>query len=369
MLEYLFIAFVVICAIQAFFHLAFSVFFPKRNLSINSSEPTLPVSVIICSKNEADNLKNFLPLFEKQNYASFELVLINDNSSDATLEVMKSFKSNTLLPVKIVNVLPTERFWGNKKYALTLGIKAARFEQLLFTDADCKPLSNDWISEMVSQINATKHIVLGYGAYKKIKKSFLNKIIRYETLLTALQYFSYAKMGMPYMGVGRNLSYNKNTFFKARGFMNHMHIKSGDDDLFINQVATNTNTVCQIAPNSFTESLPKLSWKSWILQKRRHISTASAYKTKHKLSLGLFVLTQLLFFILAPILLSSGYKIEIALSFILLRYLLFYGSILNSGNRLNEKDLVLFAPFFEIFLLLSQIYIFIQNLISKPEHW
>jgi len=368
MLEYLFIAFLVISGVQVFFYVAFALFFPKKTKCATPSFSE-PVSVLICAKNEAENLEQHLTHFESQNYKSFELVLINDNSSDRTLEVMELFKASTQIPVKIVNVTPSEHFWGNKKFALTLGIKAASYEQLLFTDADCVPNSNNWISEMVSCISATKNIVLGYGAYEKISKSFLNKIIRFETLLAAIQYFSYAKMGLPYMGVGRNLSYNKQTFFKARGFMDHMHIKSGDDDLFINQVATKTNTICQLSQESFTRSIPKKSFSEWILQKRRHISTATSYKRIHQFLLGLFHLSQILFFITSIIMLITGFHWHLALGLIGLRYFSFYVTIIIYGIRLKEIDLLLFAPFFELFLLLSQIYIFIQNLISKPKHW
>ena len=367
MLEYLFIAFLVISGIQAFFYFIFLLAFPKPKKTTSTS--SLPVSIIICAKNEEENLQRHLPIFENQNYSNFELILINDNSSDNTLGVMEQFKATSKVPVKIVDVVPIERFWGSKKFALTLGIKAASHKQLLFTDADCIPLSENWISEMVSGITSEKNIVLGYGKYQKIKKSFLNKIVRFETLLTAIQYFSYAKIGMPYMGVGRNLSYNKKTFFNARGFMNHMHIKSGDDDLFINEVANRKNTVLEVSPQSFTESIPKKTWQSWIQQKRRHISTASSYKWTHKFSLGLYHLSQILFFILFPIVLIFNFKIELVLGVIGLRYLLYFANILNSGRKLRETDLIALAPFYEVFLLLSQIYIFMLNLISKPKHW
>ena len=157
----------------------------------------------------------------------------------------------------MVKVKNNEAFWGNKKYALTLGIKAAKKEYLLFTDADCYPTSKDWITAMSSQFTKQKTIVLGYGGYEKIANSFLNKIIRYETLLTATQYFSWAKMGKPYMGVGRNLAYKKEEFFNVNGFIDHIQIRSGDDDLFINQAADSDNTTIAYSPESFTYSASK----------------------------------------------------------------------------------------------------------------
>lgn len=330
-------------------------------------EFTKPISVIICAKNEGKNLKRLIPLLFKQDYPNFELVVINDNSSDETLEVIESFLM--LYPhIKLVDVKENEQFWGNKKYALTLGIKAASCEYLLFTDADCKPNSTHWISAMASQFNHDKQIVIGYGGYKK-SKTFLNKLIRYETLLTAIQYFGYAKAGVPYMGVGRNMAYTKSLFFEANGFIKHMKIKSGDDDLFINQMATKTNTAVCISQDSFTTSLPKTSFKEWINQKRRHVSTASFYKPIHKFLLGLFYTSQLLFWILSILVLIFAFKPLIILPLIGIRFLIYHLIIYASAKKLQEKDLVFFGFFLEIILLLIQLRIFIGNKFSKPTHW
>lgn len=329
---------------------------------------TLDVSVIICAKNESNNLKAFLPAILSQSYSNFEVVLINDASSDNTLEVMEAFAENHK-NIKIVDVKSNEAFWGNKKYALTLGIKAATNEHLLFIDADCKPVSRSWISEMCSQFSNEKTIVIGYGGYSKIKNSFLNKLIRFETLLTAIQYFSFAKCGMPYMGVGRNLAYTKKQFFDANGFMGHIKIKSGDDDLFINQVSTKKNTAVRYSKNSFTISKPKTTFKAWITQKRRHISTAKHYKALHKYLLAIIYATTLLFWVLATFLLASQYNWPIVLALIVLRLTVLYTIYGVSAKKLRESDLIIFIPFLEFFLITFQLTIFISNLISKPNHW
>ncbi|NRA91934.1 MAG: glycosyltransferase, partial [Psychroserpens sp.] len=323
---------------------------------------------IICAKNEAENLKKFVPDLLSQTFPKFELVLINDNSKDDSLLVMESFKERHS-NITIVNVKPNEAFWGSKKYALTLGIKAAKYDFLLFTDADCKPISEEWVQEMSSHFTNSKSIVLGYGSYKKIKGSFLNKLIRYETLLTAMQYFSLAKTGSPYMGVGRNLAYRKALFFQSNGFMSHMQLQSGDDDLFINQVADNTNTAIALTPNSFTESIPKKTFKAWMLQKRRHISTAKHYKFKHKLVLALFYISQLLFWILSIVLLSNLFQWKIVIGLLTLRLVVQLVSLFKNSQVFNEKDLPFLSPLLEVFLIAFQFFIFIQNLISKPKHW
>jgi glycosyltransferase involved in cell wall biosynthesis len=363
----LFIVFIVIVGIQVIYYTTFLFSFStKQDDGILKKD--IPLSVIICAKNEAENLLENLPFILKQEYSNFEVVLVNDSSSDDTLEVMETFKSENK-NIKLVNVKTSETFWGNKKYALTLGIKASTNDFLVFTDADCKPNSQKWLSYISSKFSNEKSIVLGYGAYEKQQFSFLNKLIRFETVMTALQYFSYAKLGRPYMGVGRNMAYRKELFFNNSGFNNHMSLKSGDDDLFINEVSNPENTAICYAEESFTLSKPKTSVKDWILQKRRHISTAKFYKTKHKLLLGLFYSSQLLFWLLSILLFILQYKWQWILVLVIFRFVIQILSFGLAAKKLNEIELIILTPLLEIFLILTQLIIFSANLISKPKHW
>ncbi|OIQ21878.1 glycosyltransferase [Lacinutrix sp. MedPE-SW] len=369
LLDFVFYSFIVVVSVQIVFYA-----FLFGKFAFLKSKPPIketvlePVSVLICAKNEAQNLKQFLPLILSQDYPDFEVVLINDASHDSTLDVMEKYASK-YSNVKIVNVKNTEAFWGNKKYALTLGIKAATHKYLLFTDADCKPVSNQWIQNMASHFVNNKTIVLGYGAYQKINKSFLNKLIRYETLLTAIQYFSFAKIGIPYMGVGRNLAYHKNEFFKTNGFIKHIKIRSGDDDLFINEAANANNTSISYLENSFTISNPKTTFNSWFRQKRRHVSTAKLYKVKHKILLALFYCSQILFWVVSIALLITLFKWQFVISLMLLRFVIQYLTVGFSAKKLNEIDVLYLLPFLEVFLIGFQLTIFITNLISKPNYW
>ena len=221
---------------------------------------------------------------------------------------------------------------------------------------------------MSSHFTNKKTIVLGYGAYKKTK-GLLNKLIRFESLLTAIQSFSYTKIGMPYMAVGRNLAYRKETFFEVKGFMNHMNIRSGDDDLFVNQVANASNTAICITKDSFTESIPENSLSEWFKQKKRHVSTAKFYKPKHKLFLGLFYVSQILFWLLSLILLATLFNWKIVLVLFLLRFIVQFIVIGLSAKKLNEQDTIILLPLLELFLIVSQMAIFISNITSKQGRW
>lgn len=334
----------------------------------SSTPKRIPISVIVCAKNEEENVKNFIPLLADQDYPQFEIVLIDDASSDGTLDVLEEYEKK-YPNIKLVKVENNEAFWGNKKFALTLGIKAAKYEYLLFTDADCYPVSKDWITKMSSQFTQQKNIVLGYGAYEKIAGTFLNKLIRFETLLAATQMFSWAKIGKPYTGVGRNMAYKREEFFKVRGFMDHMKIRSGDDDLFINQAANGNNTTICFAQDSFTYSKPKTTFKEWFTQKRRHVSTAGHYKFFDKLQLGIFFISQFFFFILAIILLAFQYQWIIVASLIGFRYLFTWLTLGFAAGKLKEKDVMYWYPFIEIVLIFTQLNVFISNTFSKPVHW
>lgn len=366
-LTVLFWIFVAIVAIQLVYYIVifgkFSFVKAKKN-----NLKRIPISVIVCAKNEEENVSKFIPLLIQQDYPDFEIILIDDASSDNTLEVFEEFEKNHS-NVRLVKVQNNEAFWGNKKFALTLGIKAAKKEYLLFTDADCYPTSKDWIAEMSSHFTMQKTIVLGYGAYEKVPNSFLNKLIRFETLLTAVQYFSWARLGFPYMGIGRNLAYKKEEFFNVNGFIDHMKIRSGDDDLFINQAANKKNTTVCYTPNSFTYSEPKTTFKEWFAQKRRHVSTASFYKPFDKIQLGLFYLTQIFTLILPIILLAFQFQWIAVVSLVAFRYLFSWISLGFGAGKLNEKDVMIWFPILEIVLIFTQLNIFISNLFSKPVHW
>ena len=340
--------------------------FSFSNIQEKSVAVKYPISLIVCAKNEAENLQKHIPLWLSQKYPNFEIILINDASIDDSLEVMQQFAEQDSR-IQIVNVRNNEAFWGNKKYALTLGIKRAKNHRLIFTDADCYPASEEWLTSIAANFSDEKQIVLGYGAYEK-QPGFLNKLIRFETLMTAVQYFSYAQAGIPYMGVGRNLAYTSTLYYEKNGFINHIKIASGDDDLFVNEAATPTNTAICVSLEAFTYSLPKKKRKQWLLQKRRHYSTAKLYKPFHRFLLGIYYISNLLFWILSVLILFTEFW-EIGLGIILLRFVFQYIAIGKAAGKLKEKDLVFLIPFYELFLIFTQLSIFISNSDEKNSQW
>lgn len=206
----------------------FSVLFVKPK-TVNHD--ALPCSVIVCAKNEAQNLKELIPLLCKQNHPKHEVIIVNDGSWDESNQLIEEFKL-TYSNLKNMYIDPEKKLSSGKKLAITLGIKAAEFEHLVFTDADCRPASENWLSHMSQQFDEKHGIVLGYSPYRK-KKGLLNWFIRVETQLTAFMYLSAAKRVKAYMSVGRNWAYTKSLFYEVKGFAEHHHIAAGDDDLLL----------------------------------------------------------------------------------------------------------------------------------------
>ncbi|MCU0374169.1 MAG: glycosyltransferase [Chitinophagaceae bacterium] len=306
---------------------------------------THAVSVIICTRDEAQNLERHLPEVLSQQYSTtHEVIVVNDNSFDDTKyfleELQKIFRH--LHPITLTQ---EAKHIPGKKWPLSVGIKSSKHEVMLLTDADCKPASPWWIQKMQDAYHDDTELVLGYGAYEK-KPGLLNKLVRWETFLTALQYLSYALAGKPYMGVGRNLSYRKDLFYKMKGFSSLNHIPGGDDDLFINKVANRINTAVVLDKEAFTLSVPPENFNQWWRQKARHYSTARYYKPVHKWLLALFSISHVLFY---PALVVTAFFFgwPWALGAYLLR-LGVQGSVLYFAfKRLDEQDL------FPIFWLLD----------------
>lgn len=322
-----------------------------------------PISVVVCARDEAANLAQNLPGILVQTYpTTHEVIVVNDNSVDETKYLLEELKK-TFKNLAPVNLSYEAKLIPGKKYPLSIGIKEAKHELVLLTDADCVPASEFWMQKMQDGYRPGIEVVLGYGSYHK-KPGLLNKIIRFETFHTALQYFSYALAGSPYMGVGRNLSYTRGLFFKHKGFSSLNHVASGDDDLFVNMVATKDNTAIVLDPESFTLSEPKKSWAAWIRQKTRHYSTGKFYRPKHKFFLGLYSFSHFLFY---PLFIASLflYDWRIVTGVFLLRLLVQTWIMYKGMEKLDEKDLWPWAWLFDIWMFCHYL-IFAPALLKKP---
>jgi len=326
-----------------------------------------PLSVIIAARNEEENLLKNLPLILEQDYPQFEVVVVNDGSIDNSIDVLRDFQGNHP-NLTVVNIPDNDDYEGGKKYAITLGIKAAKNERLVFTDADCRPASPNWLRKIASDTADEGAIVLGYSPYARTG-GLLNKFIRFDNLLSAMNYLGLALCGMPYMGVGRNLSYAKSDFFAVGGFKSHYRLLSGDDDLLINQIARPDKTHVCLDKEALVESSPERTWKAYWTQKRRHLTTGVHYRLAHRLILIIEPLTVLIFWVSAIALIIMGAWIEVALAAILTRIFLQILIFSRSTRWLGHSDLIIFAPIFELAIILLTATIHMVNATSNNVTW
>ncbi len=328
-----------------YYLIIFSKFGKKKLHSPLTGNRLPPVSIVICARNEADNLKANLPQILGQDYPEFEVVVVDHCSVDETGEILKEFQLK-YPGMRTTSIHKEPLFPKGKKLALTLGIKAAKHDILLLTDADCRPAGLNWTRSMAGNYTPGTGIVLGIGLFKK-GRGLVNLLSRFEACFIALQYISLANIGRPYMGVGRNLSYRKEIFFRNKGFASHLNLVSGDDDIFINETANAGNTVVETDPGSFTYSESERTLGDWFRQKKRHLTTASFYQQSTKMILGMEYFSRMLMivsFVLLiimlplPLLLISVYILMVVVKLII--YIIAF-------SRMKEKNLFLAAIFFE----------------------
>lgn len=357
----------------------YQVYFYLRYIRIGSRVSTphhktqqLPaVSVVVCAHNEYTNLQDYLSLLLNQDYPCYEVIVVDDSSedgSDLLLERWSRQYSNlyhTFVP-------QGARVLSNKKLALTIGIKAANHDYILLTDADCCPESKYWIREMITGFAQEQtEIVLGFSPYFE-KKGLLNRLIGYDTLFNGLQYMGMAHAGKSYMGVGRNLAYKRDTFFSSGGFKGLLSNRAGDDDLFVNRIATRTNTTVVCNRDSLMWSVPKTTWREWFYQKRRHLSVSPQYRTSSKMRLVLEPLSRGILYasVLTSLVLGGTEVIVIALALFLLRILIQIITINIAAHRLGMRKYGIEMVAYDIILPLITLYMLItQPFQKKPLYW
>lgn len=363
--EILFLCLLGATTVLLFFH---GVIFSRLAFKKPQVEPdrSLPVSVVICARNEARQLEELIPILMQQDHAEFEVVVVNDRSEDDTGEILQWMKP-THERLRIVTIQADEKFSYGKKIALGVGIRAAKHPQVLLTDADCRPPGRDWISAMASGFGNGKQIVIGHSPYGAAD-GLAPLLERYDGVNKAMQYVSFALAGFPYMGVGRNLGYTSELFYSARQPKKHHHLMSGDDDLFINEVARAKNTTAVIDPRSHMTTRPTTDLLTWWMRKRRHYTTARYYRFGHQLLLTLLPLARLVFWTSLVWLAVIG-RMREALIGLAAELLLFQPITLMAFSKLKAGAIKWFAlPLEWLFLLLDPI-IYVSTVINKPRRW
>lgn len=365
-MQIVFILFLAAALVQVIYFIVFLTAFSKKPKAVSVPLPW-PVSIIVCAHDEEHNLKELVPMLMEQDYPEFEVIVVDDRSNDGTFDwLLSETKKNHRL--RMVHVNRTPPHTNGKKYALTLGIKAARFEWLLLTDADCRPSGKEWVRSMSTAFSDEFKFVLGFSPYQKAP-GFLNLFVRYEALMTALQYLSFALLGSPYMGVGRNLAYRKSFFMEKKGFHGYVHITGGDDDLLINRHADSQNTTVQLTADAHVTSIPKQTWSSFFSQKVRHLSVGRLYRFRHKVLLGLFSATWLAVWFVSLLLFSVNYMAMIVGMVLAFRLMVVAITIYKASKTLSQRFEVWSVPVLDFIYVFYYLVTGLVASVSKKVRW
>lgn len=330
----------------------------KRPAESHGSLP--PVTVIVHAKNESENLSRFLYTVLQQDYPEYQVVVVNDGSTDESDDVLKRYENqyshlyHTYIPENV-------KYLSRKKLALTVGIKAAKYDLLLFTEANCRPLSNQWITQMVRNFTSGVDIMLGFCTYEN-RKGLLHKLAAYDNLLTGLQYLSSALAGKPFMGCGKNLAYRKELFFKHKGYSNTLNLHAGEDDLFVNQFATPQNTRVEYSPESITQMAPYERFKVWKEMKVSRAATMKYYKG-HQLAFYrvndwvMYLLLAAIAGLIAAGVMGNPVVAAIGVVLYIIRYMVKATVLRKSGVMLQQKPLTAWLPLLEVIQPAFSVYV------------
>ncbi len=326
-----------------------------------------PISIVITASDQAHHLSRTLPALLSQQYNDFEVIVVSDNSHDDTRAVVEDYQKqfDNLVLVDLNSSYSTIK---GKKFPLSIGIKEARHELILLTDADCMPASPYWLQNMAKHFVNGKQIVLGYCTYEK-GSGFFNRLLRFDALQTAVQYFSYSLAKMTYMGRGQNLSYTKELFFKQKGFASHNHIEYGDDDIFVGRAATAKNCDIEYFEGAFTVARPKATFRRWFKEKKGYTTTKAFYRPKIRFLLSAFGLLNILFYVFLGLAIAySVYTLPVliaVLSVFVFKTLCQYLVFGFSAAKLKEKEIIPHIFFMDIIYSFLSVFIYLSAKFSK----
>lgn len=339
----------------------------RFRVDLSKQEEYPPLSVIIAVKNDEYNIKNKLVEILEQDYPKYEVIVVNDASTDDTEYILKGL--SVVYPhLKVVNIVENVNKFQGQKFPISIGIKSAKYEHLVLTKADCKPNSFEWLKYIASGFKSGKEIVLGYAAVEN-RKGLLNKLIQYDHGMRAMNYLSFALSKKPYLGEGYNLAYKKSLFYKAGGFIKHYNLSSGDDDMFINQVTNGKNTSVVLTTPSQIRFDSIRTHKDWMKIKKGNIISQKHFRFSHRARLKILPISTVLFYLSIVAMFLVSIPWQYAVIALLLKYILQIIVYYKGFKRLKIKKIHIFAPIFEIYQILLNTILEIRILSTKKSKW
>lgn len=244
-----------------------------------------PLSIIVTARNERQHLEELLPILLTQDYPEYEVIVVNDGSTDDTAELLYSLSNRYRNLYHTFSPSNTRRI-SNKKLSVSLGIKASKYDWLVFTEANCRPANNQWIKTIARNFTEKTDVVIGACTYEN-NKGWRNRFISFDKLTHTIKHIGFALAGKPYMALGKNMAYRKQCFFNEKGYSKHLDLLRGEDDLFINQIAKADNTRIELSANSVVVEKEYRTDKEWFQERISYLSTAVLHKGSQRTVSGL----------------------------------------------------------------------------------
>ena len=322
------------------------------------------VSIIIASRNEAENLPRLITMLLNQEHPDFEIIIANDRSEDGSTELLDELaRQHAQLKIIHINKLPGQ--WTGKKYALYKAIQQASNDILLFTDADCLPRSNQWIQQMTG--GECNDIRIGYSPYKT-KGHLLGMLIHFETLMTAWQYLGWALWKWPYMAVGRNMAIRKEVY--DLNFLNKIkHLEGGDDDLMLAHLAKQHKVAVNFQKEAQTFSFPEKNWCNYFKQKTRHLSAGKHYRQKEKTVLSFYMLSYVMSWGLFVWLLANPSVPDHLILAFGIKSVAYYIMMYVVSRQFNNNFRIWALPLIDACYVCSVVIVTVRLLFSKKPVW
>ncbi|MDQ1771381.1 glycosyltransferase [Labilibaculum sp. A4] len=338
----------------------------KKEKKTNHNIKTEPVSIVICVKNEGCYLQENLSLFLEQEYPDFELILVNDGSEDETETIIKEFQKR-YPHLRSTKIPLDDKFQHNKKLALSIGIKAAKNEKIIFTNIHSKPSSSKWLQEFVNSWDKGVHI--GYANFEN-KKGFFYNFLKFDLLSKNIKSAGFASSGNAHSGNGDNLGYKKSDFFANKGFVKHSHFEAGYDHLMVFQLAKLSGASVCLQPEAKINLSSICAFDQWIRINRHYYKCRKYLPFKIRLLTDLEPISKMIFYSISIYALLFTH-LYFFVAIIYLTKIILIGTLFKISTRhLKEENLFLSSYLYEIFVLFSKIYFLSTNFIlSKSNQW
>ncbi len=305
------------------------------------------VSVIVVVNDDLDYIENTLPLLLQQKYdLPYQVVVVNDMPELEETSDMLKVLTERFPNLYVTTIRENHHFKHTRKLAYTIGIKAARYDCLLFTTTHDIPANDKWLGLMSKGFVSRHSLVLGYNRIQR-KPGFLNRLERTVNIFTSLPMFAAAVSGKPFLARSGNMGFTRQLFFDNHGYCKYLRLNSGENDLFLQRVRKFADTSVILSPSAATEHLFAPRYSIWYNRRKFDTYTYRYYPASLRLFLGMEHLFRILFWgsALTLIIMQVPWMWIISVLLIGLRILLMSLVFRKLSKRTQEK-----VPYLTCFL-------------------